>query len=179
MVGKDNAMAVGQVLYEADCSNCAALCCVAFAFDKSDMFALDKQAGSACPNLGDLGTCNIHKNLDDKGFKGCVNYDCAGAGQHVTQGVFGGKSWQSDPKLLRPMLEAFSTMRQVHDALQLLQTASSLPLLGDEVNSHLKLVAVLKPSEDWTVESLVAMDCSGTFKKVRTFLTSLRHHIKQ
>ena len=35
----------------ADCSKCAALCCVAMAFDKGDMFGCDKVAGEVCKHL--------------------------------------------------------------------------------------------------------------------------------
>ncbi|MDR3081083.1 MAG: pentapeptide repeat-containing protein, partial [Streptomyces sp.] len=35
----------------ADCSSCFALCCVALPFAASADFAIDKAAGTPCPNL--------------------------------------------------------------------------------------------------------------------------------
>ena len=89
----------------ADCGQCAALCCAYHAFDSSDQFAIDKPAGVPCPNLTGQGRCKIHASLAEHGFPGCANYDCLGAGQHVVQGVFGGRSWLAEPALKEPMFD--------------------------------------------------------------------------
>ena len=81
----------------ADCSRCAGLCCVAPAFAASADFAIDKPAGVACPNLADDFRCGIHAQLRDRGFPGCTVFDCFGAGQHITQGTFGGRTWRESP----------------------------------------------------------------------------------
>ncbi|MEC8196989.1 MAG: hypothetical protein VX228_11895, partial [Pseudomonadota bacterium] len=74
-----------------DCSQCAALCCVAYPFDADEDFALLKRADTPCPNLSDnCLNCAIHDDLLPKGFGGCVAYQCAGAGQRVTQELFDG-----------------------------------------------------------------------------------------
>ncbi|MCJ7996833.1 hypothetical protein J5N58_20425 [Rhizobium cremeum] len=112
----------------SDCERCAALCCVGLAFDRSDLFAIDKEAGSPCPNLNACGRCRIHSNLADVGFRGCVQYDCLGAGQRVVQDFFGGKSWLENADLLAPMMEAFWVTRIAHEHLELLEVATSFPL---------------------------------------------------
>ena len=111
-----------------DCARCAALCCVALAFDRSPLFAFDKPAGEPCANLGARGRCTIHAERAAKGFAGCEAYDCLGAGQAVTQGLFDGKSWRDDPALLGPMMRAFAVMRRAHEALDLLRLARGMPL---------------------------------------------------
>ncbi|GGB01667.1 hypothetical protein [Allosediminivita pacifica] len=117
---------------KTDCSKCAALCCIALAFDKGKDFAFDKNPGEPCPNLSGH-SCSIHDRLTEEGFPGCVAYDCLGAGNRVVQEVFGGRSWQSDPRLTRPMMEAFSGMREVHKRIDLLRAAGDLPLdAGDD-----------------------------------------------
>lgn len=110
-----------------DCGRCAALCCVSLAFDRGESFAIDKPAGLPCPNLEGHG-CGIHDRLEAEGFAGCVRYSCAGAGQRVVQELFGGRSWQDDPRLLAPMMEAFRGMRQIQERLVLLVTARTLDL---------------------------------------------------
>ena len=100
----------GGVELVADCGRCRALCCVAPAFARSADFAIDKAAGHACPNLRG-SACGIHDQLLDRGFPGCVAYDCFGAGQQVVQVVFGG-----GPRTPR-MLRVHEVARQLHELL--------------------------------------------------------------
>jgi hypothetical protein len=104
----------------ADCTRCAALCCVALAFDRSALFAYDKKAGEACRHLDRNGRCAIHASRKEVGFGGCAAYDCLGAGQFVTQTVFGGRSWRDDASLLGPMIMAFALVRELRGLLLLL-----------------------------------------------------------
>lgn len=112
---------------KTDCSQCAALCCLVLAFDKGKDFAFDKNPGEACHHLcGHL--CAIHDSLTQKGFPGCVAYDCLGAGNRVVQEVFAGRSWQDEPRLRPLMMEAFSAMREMHKRIDLLRAAEFLAL---------------------------------------------------
>ncbi|MBN9890256.1 hypothetical protein [Salipiger abyssi] len=110
-----------------DCSKCAALCCLVLAFDKGKDFAFDKNPGEPCRNLSGH-SCTIHDRLTQDGFPGCVAYDCLGAGNRVVQEVFGGQTWQAEPRLTRLMMEAFSGMREVHKRIDLLRAAATAPL---------------------------------------------------
>lgn len=93
----------------ADCSRCAALCCVALAFDRSEDFAFDKPAGVPCPNL-DGNVCKIHDHLEEAGCRGCAHYECFGAGQRVT-------AMAPDHR----DLDAFRRMRDVHELCVILR----------------------------------------------------------
>jgi Pentapeptide repeats (8 copies) len=110
----------------ADCANCAALCCVAPAFAASADFAMDKPAGVACPNLQADFRCGIHDRLRPSGFPGCVVFDCFGAGQHLTQGTFGGRTWRERPELAAQMFAVLPVMRQLHEILWHLTEAADL-----------------------------------------------------
>jgi hypothetical protein len=68
----------------ADCSRCVGLCCVVLPFQRSADFAFDKPAGEPCRHLADDHGCRIHSSLLGAGMRGCVAYDCFGAGQTVT-----------------------------------------------------------------------------------------------
>ncbi|MCO8272253.1 pentapeptide repeat-containing protein [Actinoplanes sp. TRM 88003] len=107
----------------ADCSRCAALCCVAPAFAKSSDFAINKPAGTPCRNLGGDFRCTIHERLDASGFHGCVVFDCFGAGQRITQETFGGGDWHSKPE----MLGLLPIVRQLHELMWLVSEALTLP----------------------------------------------------
>lgn len=111
----------------ADCSRCAALCCVAPAFAASADFAIDKPAGRACPNLEGDDRCGIHGRLRERGFPGCTAFDCFGAGQHLVQVTFGGRSWRESPELAARQFAALPVMRQLHEALWYLAEALALP----------------------------------------------------
>jgi Pentapeptide repeats (8 copies) len=109
----------------ADCSRCAALCCVAPAFAASADFAIHKPAGTPCPNLLDDDLCGIHDRLRDRGFAGCMVFDCFGAGQHVTQGTFHGRTWRESPELAGAMFAALPVMRLLHETLWYLTEAAT------------------------------------------------------
>lgn len=57
---------------QADCQSCFGLCCTALNIVASSDFAINKPAGSPCPNLQDDYSCHIHSKLQDTGFKGCT-----------------------------------------------------------------------------------------------------------
>lgn len=158
----------------ADCSQCAALCCVLLPFDESEAFAFDKAGGEPCKHLDACNACSIHEKLSDRGFKGCVAFDCHGAGQRVVQEVFEGRSWRDDPTLMTRMGRAFHTMRRVHELLLLLREAARLPLSAAQKGEHAALVSALVPASEWTEESLDAFDIRVVEMDVRQFLTGLR-----
>ena len=110
----------------ADCSRCFALCCVAPAFSASADFAIDKPAGTPCPNLRADHRCRIHADLRREGFPGCAAYDCFGAGQKVAQVTFGGRDWRTSPETAPGMFAAFAVMRPLHELLWYVTQALAL-----------------------------------------------------
>jgi uncharacterized protein YjbI with pentapeptide repeats len=110
----------------ADCEHCVGLCCVAPAFSASADFAIDKDAGQACPHLRPDFRCGIHARLRPLGFPGCAVYDCFGAGQKVSQVTFAGQDWRQAPRIAQQMFEVFTIMRQLHELLWYLAEALTL-----------------------------------------------------
>jgi hypothetical protein len=106
----------------ADCAGCVGLCCVAPAFEVSADFPINKPAGKACVNLTSEYRCRIHHRLLPEGFKGCVAFDCFGAGQRTTR-AFGGRSWRTDRAVAGPMFEIFAALRLLHEILWYLEEA--------------------------------------------------------
>jgi uncharacterized protein YjbI with pentapeptide repeats len=111
----------------ADCSKCFGLCCVAPAFSAGPDFAIDKAHGEPCPNLGADFRCTIHTRLRESGFRGCVVYDCFGAGQQLAQNTYGGVSWREAPETTAEMFDAFAVMRVLHELLYYLDEARRHP----------------------------------------------------
>jgi hypothetical protein len=119
---------------QADCARCCALCCVAPAFDANQGFAYDKPAHVPCAQLLDDFRCRIHGERGACGFHGCETFDCHGAGQRVTQQLFGGKSWRTSPELAREMFDAYSKYRVLHEVLVLLELAIRNALPTDQMS---------------------------------------------
>jgi len=165
---------MNQHLLSADCAQCAALCCVTFEFEVSDDFAIGKPAETACPNLDECGQCKVHDELTELGFRGCAVYECHGAGQRVTQELFGGRSWQQDPTLIQPMARCFRRVRHLHELLMLLEVAAALSLPQADEAQRIALAGRVdvmvsdEPSED-AIEK--------TVKEVHRFLQSLQRHV--
>jgi hypothetical protein len=122
---------VDQRELQADCTRCAALCCVGPAFAASADFAVDKPAGTPCPNLRADFRCGIHARLRESGFRGCTVYDCFGAGQRVTASTRtadgAATDWRASPAVAPAMFAALATTRLLHELLWYLRAALDLP----------------------------------------------------
>jgi hypothetical protein len=157
---------VGERVLEADCASCVGLCCVAPAFVKSSDFAITKPAGQACPNLGADFRCGIHERLEEKGFPGCVVFDCFGAGQRISQETFPGQDWRSAPE----MLGLLPVVRPLHELMWLLTEALKL---AAAVRVHPKLRAELARIDHLaggTPAQLKGLDVDAERRKVNPLL---------
>lgn len=157
-----------------DCGRCAALCCMSHAFDAGHGFGISKQAGIGCWHLDRAGRCGIHATRAERGFTGCESYSCNGAGQRVTQEIFGGRSWQDHPALTAPMMQAFRMTRTLHDWLLLLSEAGRLPLDRRRRAERDRLILVLTPPDRLTGSWLAGAVGSSNRKALTAFLASLR-----
>ncbi|QJW37833.1 pentapeptide repeat-containing protein [Cellulosimicrobium protaetiae] len=126
----DRSLLVEQLDLRSDCSRCTGLCCVGLHLVRSADFAIDKPAGTPCPNLRDDFGCRIHAGLRESGFPGCVAYDCLGAGQRVTAAVrsaHDGATWRDDPVAALDAFAALPVVTQIHELLWYLAEVLSLP----------------------------------------------------
>jgi hypothetical protein len=109
----------------ADCDHCDALCCVHLGFDASPAFAFSKPAGVPCPHLR-ANRCSIHARLAQRGFAGCAAFDCRGAGQRATA-LFARCDAAGHPLSDREKHDVFAVLRELHEALWILDTVGDLP----------------------------------------------------
>ncbi len=96
--------------FKCDCANCSGLCCVALFFSKVDGFPINKSAGYPCINLLKDYRCKIHPELESRKMKGCIGYDCLGAGQHVTQVIYKGNTWSDTPDKSTEIFDVFTAV---------------------------------------------------------------------
>jgi len=160
----------GEVELAADCAHCFGLCCVALAFSASADFAIDKPAGEACPHLHADFRCAIHGQLRQLGFPGCTVFDCLGAGQHVSQGIYAGLDWRGDPLRAAQMFEVFAHVRELHMLLWHLREAlglSAAQQLQRELTGEFERIHQLTSAPP---ETILAIDMGAQLGQVREVL---------
>ncbi len=171
----DRSSSMGQPAeLRADCSRCDALCCVSLAFDRGESFSFDKLADVPCQHLLSTNRCAIHETLDTRGHAGCASYDCYGAGQRVTQALFPGVSWRSNPSTQRALFAAFRDLKHVHELRLLLFEAGRIALASDHAELRARLLAQLQPEAGLSVESLRALDIPALHAQTHALLRALR-----
>ena len=162
----------------ADCERCCGLCCVAPALVRSPEFALSKDAHAPCPNLERDFRCAIHAELTARGFSGCATYDCHGAGQHVTQVLFGGRTWS---ELDKPalMFDAFMLARDLFEQLSLLETALEVEAPA-ALQSRLGERAVrLRSLVSGTLAELMKIDVALEREETQQVLRGVARHVRR
>lgn len=156
----------------ADCAHCVALCCVALSFERSAEFALDKPAGHPCPNLSANFSCAIHAQRVERGFSGCIAYECMGAGQRVTA-LFGAAARAPDSATRARIGRSFAIMRRIHDALHLLEIASVLPL-SHQQRQHAREIESDLIAASSSLTTLDAPDIVTLLRRCSAYLHSLQ-----
>ncbi|MBN0039426.1 pentapeptide repeat-containing protein [Cellulosimicrobium cellulans] len=151
----------------SDCARCTGLCCVGLHLVRSADFAIDKPAGTPCPNLRSDFGCGIHARLRETGFPGCVAYDCLGAGQRVTAAVrsaHGGATWRDDPAAARDAFATLPVVTQLQKLLWYLAEVLSLPAAAPVHDDARRALAQTAPLADLAPAALLALDV-GTVRR--------------
>jgi uncharacterized protein YjbI with pentapeptide repeats len=161
-----------------DCARCFALCCTAFGFSRSADFALDKPAGSPCPNNAPDFSCAIHASLRPRGFRGCTTFDCFGAGQNVSQGFFAGKSWREQPDTKADMFAAFRASRQLHEMLWYLAEARSRTFDPDLSERAGRLQTTIQHAVGGKLQRLLSLDIEDLHAQVRSILMDVSEEVR-
>ncbi|MDD2971286.1 MAG: pentapeptide repeat-containing protein [Lachnospiraceae bacterium] len=126
MNGIDGNYAELQAKLKIDCEKCSGLCCVALYCMKTDGFPANKDAGIPCKHLENDFRCDIHSKLVSKNMRGCLAYDCFGAGQKVTQQYGCGMDWKSASNQAGEIFQVFLIVFQLHQMAWYLIEALSL-----------------------------------------------------
>ncbi|MBD1541432.1 pentapeptide repeat-containing protein [Arthrobacter sp. IA7] len=168
----------GRDELQPDCSNCFALCCTAFGFSRSADFALDKPPGTPCPNLAADFSCGIHDRLRPRGFRGCTVFDCFGAGQAVSQGLFDGVSWRDKPDSKSAMFAAFKIMRQLHEMLWYLAEAQEHAFDAEAGTAALELRLAIRNAAKGPLPGLLALDVGTLHHRVRQVLVEVSEEVR-
>jgi len=153
-----------------DCSNCSGLCCVDLYFAKSEGFPYDKPAGEPCKNLMEDFRCKIHDTLLEKKMKGCLAYDCFGAGQKVTSVIYNGASWRASQQVTEQMSAVFLIITRLHQMLWYLIEASSICATKDLWEDIARLIEENNHMTDITPDKILELDLEQYKKRVDRIL---------
>lgn len=181
-MSEDRRLATAKKIREslqADCMNCFGLCCTALNIVASSDFAINKAAGTPCPNLKSDFRCQIHSNLREKGFKGCTVFDCLGAGQMVSQVTFNGQDWRENPKVAEKMFHVFPIMEQLYEMIAYIAEALSYkvsPSLYDKLNAQLDQLESLTRLD---ADALLSLDIKVYRLPVNELLLKTSEHIRK
>lgn len=162
----------------ADCSACTGLCCVGPTFAVSSEFAIDKPAGTPCPNLRADFRCGIHDGLRELGFSGCVVFDCFGAGQRLAACEFSGRNWRDDRELAPAMFVHLMLLRQVHELLRYLDEALAMPMAEASRRELGELFAEIDKAADATAAQLAGLDIAGYRSRVGELLGRVSRRVR-
>jgi hypothetical protein len=148
----------------ADCARCAGLCCVLPGFTVSADFAIDKPAGTPCPNLATDHRCTVHDRLRPLGFPGCVAYDCFGAGQRAVRG--------DEPE------RTFAALRHLHELLWYVGDALDRVGAGDLRDALVARRAAIERAAEDPPEALAALDAAELRREVGDLLGSVSAEVR-
>ncbi len=154
-----------------DCEKCFGFCCVALYFSASEGFPIDKDAGKPCINLQSDFKCAVHKDLREKGLKGCTTYECFGAGQKVAQVTYEGRDWRNNPKTAKQMFDVFLVMRQLHEMLWYLTEALRVQCdscIKEEISC---MISETMGITNLDADSLIELDIVSHRNKVNVILS--------
>ncbi|BCJ96800.1 hypothetical protein acsn021_43690 [Anaerocolumna cellulosilytica] len=160
-----------------DCSKCSGLCCTALFFSEMDGFPEDKAAGKPCINLQSDFRCKVHTELMKRNMKGCIGYDCFGAGQKVTEAIYN-SNWRTEPTKSQEMFNVFLVTFQIHQILYFLAEAKTI-IPARELWSRLN--ALIKEGRDICKASphdILLYDIDGYRKQVNECLRKVKNLVK-
>jgi hypothetical protein len=86
-------------------------------------------------HLNEVHRCTIYAKRRTLGYPACEGFDCFGAGQWVTQRLFGGAEWTDSPELASRMFAAYRHWMPRFQAAAMIEAA--IPLVRDDARSPL------------------------------------------
>ncbi len=139
---------------------------------------MDKPAGTPCLNLADDFSCTIHDTLRPRGFRGCTVFDCFGAGQHVSQDLFGGISWRTRPETAGDMFRAFAVVRQLHETLWYLAEATLRTYDEDVADQLDEARSAIEAARTGGLQAILAVDLGELHARVRSLLMEVSEEVR-
>lgn len=164
---------------KADCSKCSGLCCTALLFSKIDGFPENKQAGKPCTKLQNDYRCKIHNDLEKLNMKGCIGYDCFGAGQHVTQSIYKGETWLTLREKSNEIFDIFLIIVQLYQIRYYLEESALIIPAKDLWSDIRDLINENEALCNSTPQSILAIDIDSYRSRVNIILKQVCDSIRK
>ncbi|MBS5065596.1 MAG: pentapeptide repeat-containing protein [Hungatella hathewayi] len=164
--------------FRISCKECSGLCCVALYFSKYDGFPADKAAGTPCRYLDSNFGCSIHGELQSRQMKGCLAYDCCGAGQIVTR-LYGEENWKSNPGAAQEEFDVFVKIFYLQQTLWYISEVKTLlpaQALWEEADHYLKELHLLLKSSP---QKILDADTELLRSNINTLLNQAWQMVKE
>lgn len=155
---------------KVDCSNCSGLCCTALFFSKIDGFPENKVAGKPCSKLKEDYRCMIHSDLAKQNMKGCIGYDCFGAGQHVTQNIYKGETWKNSKLNSKEIFDVFIMVFQLYQIRYFLEEAITIIPAKELWEDIQKLIIENETMCNYSPENILNIEIDKYRDKVNNIL---------
>ena len=117
--------------------------------------------------------CEIHKRLAELNLKGCLTYDCFGAGQKVTQSVYQNIDWQKNPDRADEIFKVFIIVTKLHQILWYLIQASTICDDSDLMSVFNQLIEENKKMTNMTPQEILMIDVQGYMDKANVALKKI------
>lgn len=166
-----------QKTLRIDCEKCCGLCCVALYCIKTDGFPENKAAGVPCRHLRSDFRCDIHDRLTAKKMKGCLAYDCFGAGQKVTQKAGENGTWKTHPEKAKETFQVFTVVFQLHQMAWYLLEALAL---SSDQKQQTEITALIVENEQLTAaapDQILSINVAAYREKVNHILKQVSHQV--
>lgn len=103
-------------------------------------------------------------------MKGCIGYDCFGAGQHVTQCIYEGETWQTSQEQSKEIFDVFVIIFQLYQIRYFLEE-SRIVIPAKELWSDIEnLINENDVLCNSTIQSILDIDIEGYRNKVNVLL---------
>lgn len=159
-----------RILLKSACDKCSGLCCVCLYFSKIGGFPEDKKAGKPCRFLTKDYRCQVHEQLEKLSFKGCIGYDCFGAGQHVVQVLYHGQTYHDRPKQANEIFDVFNIVFKLFQIRYFLIEALSLNDLQKNKETIIRLIIENKNICNYDPQTLLSFDLKEYQKRINPLL---------
>lgn len=163
--------------FKIDCFKCSGLCCTALFFSKIDGFPENKGAGKPCSKLKEDYSCSIHKELEKKNMKGCIGYDCFGAGQFVTEKVYKGESWKTLKNKSEEIFNTFTIAFQFYQVSYYLEEARTIAVAKEFHKDISKLIEENENFYDFKAKEIITFDIEKYREKANIILKKVSKSI--
>lgn len=156
--------------YYSACHECCGLCCIALCFFKMDGFPEDKCAGVACSHLQSDTMCDVHAALAVKGYRGCIGYDCFGAGQYVTQHLYHGTLSFEKPRQREELYAVFLLVYQLFQIRYFLEETLCISIVQQYHSQAIHLLCEAEEICAGSRKRLLQFDIDDYHTRVSTIL---------